>query len=657
MARRISLLILALFGSTVAAQTTDLGGLREMLQDRQQPRGQSQAALLILQSTSPEAEKIVRQGLQQSEDVDVFLALATAVRVLQDGRFLEDLIPAFSVGRPGVRQAAAEAVAALHCQNLVHRLQAIAEDSKADVAARQAAIWALGRCGRKAAYTPLFNQLRNPNDALRRAAADALADLTGQNFGTELDHWQAWWLRHKDMNNELWLEQRLAYQTGRAYRLESDLERTRNQVLRLHQQYYNRLPAAERLVHIQSLVDQDDPAVRALAVLWAVEMLPAADATRQKLLAQILIRLSGDGTVEVQRAAVFGLGRVDDPAALERLFTLVQKGRAPVRAAAARSLAQQARTATAENQDRFKQVIPTLQKALEDPAFEVVVEAAEDLGVLGAQCAGPVLTGLLRHQSEPVRQAAAQALERVADVAVIDRLLDALDDSSPSLRFSVVGALARAAGDGSSLSEPTRRVLVTRLESLLARDPDPGVRGRAATVLGECGSAAHLPCLWHCVTASEDGRVQEKAWAAFIEILEKSGNVGILQEWDRTLSAAKQGGRRLQLHAELANRWQKSPDRKACAAVAQDLLIQGELDQGKWAAALPQVRELLARSATDAEISQRLRWLLTIGEQARREGNRAEALHAVQEAQPYLPRAGTMAGAFEKLEKESSSKE
>ncbi len=612
---------------------------------------------MLVQTAGADAEKLVRQGLQQTEDAEVFLALAAAVRVARDGRYLDELLPALSVNRPGVRQAAAEALAVLPRPELLARLRTVAADPRADPGARQAAVWTLGRCGRKDAVPVLLEHLAGKQEGLRRAAAEALADLTGQNLGTDPKHWEAWWARHKDLSNEGWLEQRLAYQTGRANRLEADLERARNQVLRLHQQFYNRLPAAERLGYVQSAVDQDDPAVRALAVLWAVEMLPAADAARHRALAQVLVRLSGDGTPEVQRAAVLGLGRVDDPAAFDHLFTLLQKGRPMVRAAAARSLALQARSAGPEAQERCKQVIPSLQKALEDPALEVVVEAAEDLGVLGAQEAGPVLTGLLCHPSDPVRQAAARALERVADSTVLDRLIDALDDTSAAVRFSVVGALARAAGNVAALPEEPRRRLLGRLEALLSRDADPGVRGRAATVLGECGTSAVLPALWQSVTAGEDGRVQEKAWAAFVEVLSRSGNVALLQEWDHTLTAAKQGARRLQLLAELANRWQKGPERKSVAGPAQELLVQGQLDQGKWAAAFPQVRELLARPGTDAEVNQRLQWLLRVGEQALREGNRAEALRAVQEAQPYLSRAGALADSFEKLEKDASGKQ
>ena len=73
-------------------------------------------------------------------------------------------------------------------------------------------------------------------------------------------------------------------------------------------------------------------------------------------------------------------------------------------------------------------MIPALQKALDDPSLEVVVEAAESLGTLGAPEAGPVLTVLLRHPSRSARQTAALALERVADVGVLDGLLQALDD-------------------------------------------------------------------------------------------------------------------------------------------------------------------------------------------------------------------------------------
>jgi HEAT repeat protein len=323
-----------------------------------------------------------------------------------------------------------------------------------------------------------------------------------------------------------------------------------------------------------------------------------------------------------------------------------------------RSLALQARGSDAPAKARQREVVPLLQKALEDRAVEVVVEAAEALGGLGAPEACPVLTELLRHPAEHVRQTAAQALERVADVSVLNGLLRGLDDPSVTVRFSLVGALGRAAGDGQTLTQEQRKRLLTRLEGLLARDADPGVRSRVATVLGECAAPALLETLWRAVQTGNDGRVQEKAWGAFVAIIVRSRNLPLLLQWDRTLAEAKQGPRRLELLAAVAARWQTSPELRTAATGAQEALVQAQLDLGKWSAAAPLVRDLLARAGSaGAERNRRLRWLQRVGELALQDGNRAEALRAVQEAQPYLPRTGTIVEGFARLEKQAANKE
>jgi HEAT repeat protein len=645
-------------GRAPPAADVDLAHLLEVLQDRQDPRGQSQAALLLVQSADPGAEKVVRQGLRQPENTEVFLALTAAVRLRHDGRFLDELFAALGANRPRVRQAVAETLAVLPQRDLVRRLQAVVDDACAELAVRQTALWVLGRSGRKQAVAVLVSQLDADAEELRRVAAAALADLTGQNYGQDAARWRAWWDRHKGLSAEQWLESRLAYQTSRSLRLEGDLARARAQVLRLQQLFYNRLPVGERVGHIQSLLEQDDPAVRALAVVWALELLPTADAPPRKAqLAEVLLRLSHDGNAEVQRAAVHGLGRVAAPAAAERLRLLLKEGAPAVRAAAARALAQQARGTDAASRARQREVVPLLQKALEDRAVEVVVEAAEALGALGAPEACPVLAGLLRHPSEHARQAAAQALERVADPGVLAGLLRGLDDPSVAVRFSLVGALGRVAGNGQALSPEQRQRLLTRLEGLLTGDADPGVRSRAATVLGECAAPALLETLWRTVLGATEARVREKAWGAFVEIITRSGNLALLRQWDRALAEARQGPRRLQLLAQVSSHWQQRPETHEAAAGAQEALLEAQLDLGKWSAAAPLARELLARPADAAERERRLRWVLRAGELALRDGNRAEALRAAQEARPYLPGSGALADAFGRLEKQAGRKD
>ncbi len=370
-----------LFGDSGAANAPapDLAHLREMLHDRQYPHGQSQAALLLVQSKLDGAEKAVREGLGGVESVEVFLALAAAVRLRQDRRFLEELFAALSSARPVIREAAAQTLAILADDALVKRLQQLAADDEAEQAVRQTALWTLGRCGTKEAARILLAHLKDENELLRRAAASALRDLSGQDFGLDADRWRQWWESHKHLTNERWLETRLSYQTSRAHRLEDDLTRARARLLRLQQQLYSRLSSSERVAHIQSLLDQDDPAVRVLAVNWSVELLPAAQAAHKRLLTRALLRLSQDSTIEVRRAAVLGLGRVREAGVFERLQRLAHAEAPAVRTAALHALSLHAGGTESDTLARRKQVMPLLQKALDDPALEVVVEAAEDL--------------------------------------------------------------------------------------------------------------------------------------------------------------------------------------------------------------------------------------------------------------------------------------
>jgi HEAT repeat protein len=640
------------FESTAA----DPARLREMLHDRQHPRNQNQAALLLVLNRTPEAEEVVRDELRQTDAPEIFLALTAALRLSREARFNEELLAALDSTRPPIRQAAADTLTILADAAVVQHLRSLLEDVRTDPAARQLAVWILGRSGLKSAAGVLVDQLAGDNEALRRAAGDSLAELTGQSYGTDVNRWRAWWTSHKDMPNDRWLEERLAYQMIRGQRLEGELERTRAQVVRLHQQIYSRLTTADRFGHVQGLVDNEDPAVRALAVGWSAELLSGADTVGQRALAELLLRGSRDGNAEVQRVAVLALGRVNDPRAFAQARALLRRGPAPVRAAAAHALAQlalnQSRAAplaTPPEASLVRQVIPLLQKALDDPALEVVVAAAEDLGALGVPEAGPVLAAFLRHASDSVRQTVALALERVADAKILDALLRALEDRAVTVRFSLVGAIGHAAGDGQGLPEADRARVLSRLEELMLRDPDAGVRSRSATVLGQCAPPAELAFLYRRAMSHEDNRVQEKAWTAFIEIIARSANPDLLREWERTLTDTKQGSRRLQLLGQVCERWKKGET--PAAGPALEMLVQAQLDEGKWAAAFAPLRELLARPGADADVERRLRWLVRVGDLALQEGNRAEALRAAQDAQPFLARQSGLAAEFEQLEK------
>jgi len=88
---------------------TDPARLREMLRDRAQPRLQAQAALVLLQLNAADADAVIRQGLEQSEDPEMFLVLASAIRLARDSRYAEELVRALARQRAIERAGAAEA--------------------------------------------------------------------------------------------------------------------------------------------------------------------------------------------------------------------------------------------------------------------------------------------------------------------------------------------------------------------------------------------------------------------------------------------------------------------------------------------------------------------------------------------------------------------
>lgn len=650
-------LVTALLLLPAVPSDLDLGQLRELLYDRLDPRGQSQAALLLVQSKDPAAEKIIRQGLRQTENEEAFQALAAAVRLKQDARFLGEMVSALVANRPRIRQAVAETLAVLSTPEVVRRLDGVARDARSDLRVRQTALWALGRTGRKQAVEVLLAHLDGPEE-IKRVAAGALIDLTGQTHGTDAARWKEWWDRHKEMSAEQWLEMRLAYQTSRSLRLEGDLLRSRAQVIRLHQMLYARLPLAERFAYLQSLREHEDAGVRALSVVFAVELLPAiTDPPKVRVLCDIVVRMTHDSNPDVQRGAVLALGRFSEAEAFERLRDLLGSESVQVRAAATRALAVQARGTSPEVRARQKQVVPLLQKALDDKALEVVVEAAEALGAMGAPEAGPVLTNLLRHRSEHVRQTAAQALERMADGSLIEGLLAGLNDVAVSVRFSLVGALGKAMGGG-PIREEIRQRLLARLEAVLSKDEDAGVRGRAATVLGECGGVDQLRPLWECVLTGTEGRVQEKAWDAMVEVLTRSASLKLLDDWDGTLTKAKQGPRRVQLWAKVFAKWDQRPEQRELATAALEGLVRAYTDEGKWQAAGAKSQALLTRGveAGDATLQRCLKLLLRVAELALVDGNRAEAIRIAQEVKPHLA-PGPVAEAFDELRKKAANRE
>jgi HEAT repeat protein len=631
----------------------DVARLTELLYNRADPIQQSQAAILLLQLDSPESREVVRQGLRRWDRADVFQALAGALRLRRDPQYILLLLRALSSEQAAIRQSAIDALARMDYRLVVRPLVAIAEDATASMTARQAATTALARTQQRAAIAPLLSLLSSEAPPVREAAAAALEELTGLNYGLDVNRWQQWWQQHKDVTDEEWLAARNAALSDQVRRLNAELSRAEAYIVQLHQQIYSKTPLADRLNHFQTLVQSDYPAVRVQAIVWMVESLPELDSAQQKQITRLLLQLTEDGVETVQRQAVLALEkRLEDPQVLGRLLTILEQGSVSVRAAAARSLGRL--PSSLQQPERMTPILAALQKALKDPSLTVVAEATESIGATGAPQAALILAELLRHPSEGVRQAAARALEPIADERVLPDLLQALGDSAASVRFHVVGALGRIGVLG---NDQRKAEIAKRLQSLMLQDGDPGVRSRAAGIMGELGTPADLVFLWQRCQATEDERVKLKAWSAMLDILARSGNPDLVAQWDQLLAHQRETARRIEMLTEIRSRWQKTESLRPHLDSIQALLVQAYLAQRRWQAAGPLALELARRAPNDNELRRRLRWLLAAGYLALEDKKPEETLAWIRDAEDLLPRAGDIAFEFAVLRQKAAQVE
>jgi HEAT repeat protein len=105
----------------------------------------------------------------------------------------------------------------------------------------------------------------------------------------------------------------------------------------------------------------------------------------------------------------------------------------------------------------LKSGITSLIHMLGDPQWFVVRNAAELLGRIGAQEAEEALCGLLTHDDERVRGSATAALMQLGTPRGRAAVLEALEDSAPTVRLYAAGALAT--GSPTQMAPPLIRAL------------------------------------------------------------------------------------------------------------------------------------------------------------------------------------------------------
>jgi len=629
---------------------SDIARLRELIGDKKQPQMQAQAAYLTLQLQTPLATETARQYLRDTKNLEAFTAFASAIKLRGDPRFSEELLEALYSESLLVRQAAIEALGSSADGKTAFKLKIIAENVLLEENHRIPAIAVLGKTNKKISTETLLKTLLDPKENIRFASRLALTELVGEDLGQDTNAWLTWFQERKNLSPEAWIEERLAQRQSKLSRIEGELESSRNRNRALYQQLYARLGPTEKIPFFQTLRDHEDPAVKLILIAWLSEALN--EESFRKPVGDMLINFSRDPVEEVRRQAVLGLGRYNDKACLDRLLLVINSDQITVRAAAARSLALQAKGS--DGAAKMILVLPALQKALSDPALEVVVEAAEDLGSLGVPAAVPLLAGLLKHKAPAVKKTAAQALERIADITVLEELLAAIDDSEAGVRLAILGAISRAVNQSKVIKENERIRLQIRMEVILLGDPDAGVRARSATLLGDLGTVNHLPTLWKAAIAKGDPRIQEKSWQAFLEILVKCNDLKVINEWNNNCHK-EVPQRRVNFLVELIAKMQPNAmNSKIELAFLRELLVNCGIENLKWLPAWSALRELPQTSEPE-EIDKRLNLLYQIAVIALKEQAAPDVLQMVDFARPLFTGKKKVQADFEDLSQKASA--
>ena len=93
----------------------------------------------------------------------------------------------------------------LAARALSAQLEQMIRDEKLSHQERGRAIGTIARLGRVEALPTLLRILEQKNEVLSEKVIEALTTLTCHDYGNDLEEWQNFWLRNRNMSRAIWL--------------------------------------------------------------------------------------------------------------------------------------------------------------------------------------------------------------------------------------------------------------------------------------------------------------------------------------------------------------------------------------------------------------------------------------------------------------------
>lgn len=494
----------------------------------------NEAAQRLAEIDLPAARNILTSALAGG-DREAQLACARAIAdqsLPPDPRWVQPLIILLRD-----RQAESVARALSRYDENPAAMQALIDLARSRAAAnvRAPAIRAMGRMVQKSVAESLITLLSDPaqEPSTRAAAADALADLSGQS-GNDQDaaKWARWWNQRRGIAPAQWRAQVIAEQhpllQGNAERMREQLRAFKQSARDYLELHYQRQPADSRPAVLLAYLNDPNPDIRAAGawiVTQAVNLGQPIRADTQRR----LIELVGDASVDVRLETVRALARLPNPAAPDAILTQLRVEPNPDMKI---EMCDALRAMSSE------QAIPEVLRLLRDPSVRVATAAANALRGLAPiiqkkpnlatrviqelrqtmdQRTAPPGPGIADPASDELRSATVAALAPLVTLAepreMFNRLSGLLNlDESPRTRAAALEALG---GLGPVAAETIAQELLANYE------PDPLVRAEAAKALGQTGSYAHAHFLDDSAREENETNpeVRRQARAAFQGLL------------------------------------------------------------------------------------------------------------------------------------------
>jgi len=646
----------------------ELASLRDFLvgPDRTMATRRDAADVLLDKDTAAARAILVDllSGLMPS-DAKLAILDAIAAREGVHEAFLEPLFQLLRSDDEATRRAAAMAFGAFQGNDKAFlRLKELATSAERPAippTVRLAAIQAMARLVDKRSIETLVGLTADAKPPVAAAAAEVLADMTGlKDIGAspfdplratpsmvEGLHaaWAEWWKKHEDEPESLLLGGLLRRSREEAKRREAAMDRLQARLIRHLMDLYEAADAKQKVRLAIEHLEDSVPQVRALAASQAAAMAHdvlgagngAARQAYQELIASLTKHVN-DESPAVRAAAAEALVAWKEAAAAPALLARLD---------AEKSLEVRAALAAALGGLKVIEAVPKLITMLDSSSEVEVLRATGALGAIGekgapgaaaVEPAAKALGRLARSAPQPaVREAACLALAKIALPSAEEVLASALDDPTPSVRFSA----AQGLGNLPKAGDRTVSALAARLQ-----DENKGVRQAVAAALARLGGpeAGRQIADRLKVGAETEPAVRNALWAAVKALVDRSASPDLAQELgDRFFS--REGAEEMQHAAAMYEAaLAKLPAAERTGPVAQILyekLVDACIAAGAPDGALAPLRQLILitppeNAARVRELNQQLGFVLL-------------AKDPYTDAVPHLAAAMKGAGAEDRL--------